>query len=96
MTAACTVEKAHLVQQQNGMNESHTADVATSPTVICRLIQQPLLCVNVCPTVRRRSSDSYLFSIEKALCVHRTIEQYIHHKDAILSRMHSAHIVKKN
>jgi hypothetical protein len=43
MTAVCGVERAHLVQQESRMGESHMADVATSPTVICSLIQQPLL-----------------------------------------------------
>jgi hypothetical protein len=49
ITAVCTVKKAHLVQQQNGMNESSTADVATSSTVICRLIRQRLLCMKSLP-----------------------------------------------
>jgi len=43
MTADCGVEKTHLVQQESRLDESHMADVATSPTVICSLIQQPLL-----------------------------------------------------
>jgi hypothetical protein len=43
MTAVCSVEKTHLVQQESMMNESHMADVATSPTVIFSLIQQPVL-----------------------------------------------------
>jgi hypothetical protein len=43
MTAVCSVEKTHLVQQERRMDESHMADVTTSPTAICRLIQQPLL-----------------------------------------------------
>jgi hypothetical protein len=43
MTAVSGVEKTHLVQQESRMDESHMADVATSPTVICGLIQQPLL-----------------------------------------------------
>jgi len=43
MIAVCSVEKTHLVQQESMMNESHMADVATSPTVIFSLIQQPVL-----------------------------------------------------
>ena len=45
MTAFCPVEKTLLVQQASRMGESHMVDVATSPTVTCRLIQQSLLSI---------------------------------------------------